>query len=66
MYAIKFVRTQLIGSADAADLPWQAIPGHGDYATPGEAWAACDEFDQAFDGAYTHRAFEVANDTEEA
>lgn len=66
MFAIKFIPTRSLGSADEGDLPWASIPGHGDYETPEAAWAACDEFDAAFDGQYTHRPFAVANDNEEA
>lgn len=66
MFAIKFIRSALVGTADEGDLPWQPVTGHGDYATLSAAYEACDEFDAAFDGAYTHRPFEVANDNEEA
>lgn len=43
------------GQLDLDDLPWQRINGHDDYATPGDAAAAADEFDAAFDGEYVHR-----------
>lgn len=65
MFAIKFVRTtELHRGADAGDLAWQPVTGHADYSSEADAWAACDEFDAAFDGTYTHRPF-PANDTED-
>lgn len=67
MFAIKFIRTRALGTgADEADLDWRPVTGHADYADEAEAWAACDEFDAAFDHEYTHRPFAVANDNEEA
>lgn len=51
------VRLQNPG-VDESDLPWKTIPGH-DYDNPAEAWAAADEFDQAFDGEYIHRVVKV-------
>lgn len=67
MFAIKFIHKAALGTgADEGDLDWRSIPGHGDYETLEAAEEACAEFDQAFDFDYCHRAFPVANDTEEA
>lgn len=67
MFAVQFIHGRPTPGVDPADLPWESIPGHGDYPTLEAAWAAADEFDAAFDaGSYTHRAVQVANDNEEA
>ena len=64
MFAIKFIRTNALQTgASEADLDWRPIDGHADYAELTAAWAACDEFDAAFDREYTHRPF-PANDTD--
>jgi hypothetical protein len=52
-------RATLTQNAGADDLPWENVPGHGDYTNPGEAWAAAEEFDEIFDSRYAHRVVEV-------
>lgn len=64
-FAVQYIRTVELGDGvDRDDLAWTTWAGHGDYETLEAANEACDEFDAAFDGQYTHRA--VANDVEEA
>lgn len=63
-FAVQYIRTVELGDGvDSNDLPWTTWTGHDDYASLEAANEACDEFDAAFDGQYTHRA--VANDVEE-
>lgn len=54
-YALQFIRGPRPYGVDDADLPWEPVSGHDDYATEAEAWAACDEYDAAFDHMYIHR-----------
>lgn len=64
-FAVQYIPTVQLGTgADENDLPWTTWAGHGDYETPEAANEACLEFDAAFDGQYTHRFVEVANDNE--
>jgi len=66
-FAVQYIHSSKLGTgADWNDLPWTTWAGHGDYECPEAANDAAAEFDAAFDGEYTHRVVEVANDTEEA
>lgn len=66
-FAVQYIHSTKLGTgADWEDLSWTTWAGHGDYETLEAANEAALEFDEAFDGQYTHRAVEVANDNEEA
>jgi hypothetical protein len=59
-YAVQTISRRLLGSgADESDLPWEAIPGHGDYPALKAAWDAAEEFDLECDHRYAHRVIEV-------
>lgn len=54
-WALQYIVGKRPAGVDDGDLPWRDIPGHV-YADEGDAWAAVDELDAAFDHRYTHRA----------
>lgn len=54
-YSLQFIRAPRPCGLDEADLPWEAVAGHDDYTDEAEAWAACAEFDAAFDHMFIHR-----------
>lgn len=62
-YRLQFIRAPRPFGVDEADLPWEPVDGHDNYPDADSAWAACDEFDAAFDFMFIHRAV-ASNDTE--
>lgn len=61
-YAVQTISRAVIRQnpgVDTNDLPWENVPGHGDYALLSDAWDAAEEFDGVFDDRYAHRVVEV-------
>lgn len=62
-FALQTIARKLIKpGVDDCDLPWEPVPGHGDYTELKPAWDAAEEFDLTFDHRFAHRVIEVEVD----